>query len=227
MITLGKAVLVLELFVVSQGAASMEFEFRARALMRVSEYDGLKNALRDLKTLSELRKIFLVDALSEMLADNTKVRLDGYVFQDSEPDLRVVAGRAQWFIDEIMLLPRQAENSVRNTNERIKIWKASVASRRTVTPKQVEMLRTKYAGKIHIGIAGGKAYESIENFDKFLEEWFPYGKSLQEMEAILDVKLPVERGDAVLRIDSGFNGLEYRFLQEGGTIHSVKISGID
>jgi hypothetical protein len=180
-----------------------------------------------LKTLSELQKISLVDALSEMLTDNSKVQLDGYVFQNGEPDLRVVSGRVQWLIDEIILVPRRAENSVSTTNERIKLWKASVASRRDVTPKQVETLKAKYAGKVRIGIVGGKAWESIDNFESFLEAWFPYGKSVQEMEAILDLKLPVERGEVLVHIETGLNGLEYRFLQESGTIHKITIVGIN
>ena len=43
------------------------------------------------------------------------------------------------------------------------------------------------------------------------------------MEPILRIlKLTVDRGEAVLRIDSGFNGMEYRFVQDAGTIRAVK-----
>ena len=78
-----------------------------RALMRISEYEELRNAARDLGTLSEVRKIMLVDALREMLADNSALRLEGYMFRAGESDLRVVAGRAEWFIDQWCSCPGQ------------------------------------------------------------------------------------------------------------------------
>jgi hypothetical protein len=223
MMTLKRAVLALGLFAgMSQRATGIDIR-EPRALMMISEYGEIRNAVLDMSKLSEVRKIMLVDALRDMLADNSKLRLEGYVFRAGEPDLRVVAGRAEWFIDQVVLLPREAENSGRRMNERIDMWKASAASTRTVTAEQVGMLRTKYAGKIHIGIVGGKAMvESIQNLEKFLDEWFPYGKSLQEMEGIVEVRLPVERGEAVLRIDSGNAGQEYRFLHDHGTIRVVK-----
>ena len=196
-----------------------------RALMRISEYEELRNAAGDLGTLSEVRKIMLVDGLREMLTDNRALPLEGYMFRAGEPDLRVVAGRAEWFIDQIVLLPRVAANSGRNTNERIEMWKASVASLRTTTPQQVEMLKTEYGGKIRNGIFR-EASESIQNFEKFLEEWFPYGKSLKEMEAILGFRLPDDGDEAVLLMDTGLGGTEYRFVQSNGTIRVVKQRGL-
>jgi hypothetical protein len=196
-----------------------------RAIMKISEYAELRNAAADLGTLSEVRRVMLVDALKDMLADNSKLRLEGYVFRSGEPDLGVVAGRAEWFIDQIVLLPREADNSRRNMDERIELWKASAASLRTTTPQQVEMLKTKYKGKIRTGISR-EAFESIQNFEKFIEEWFPYGKSFQEMEQILDIKLRVEGGEAVLLMDSGVGGVEYRFVHKNGTIRVVKQRGL-
>ena len=61
----------------------------------------------------------------------------------------------------------------------------------------------------------------------FLDEWFPYGKSLQEMEQILDVSLPVKNGEAVLIIDSGLAGQEYRFLLDQGKIRVVQRTPIN
>jgi hypothetical protein len=112
-------------------------------------------------------------------------------------------------------------------NERIEMWKASDASRQTVTPQHVEMLKTKYEGKVPTGIVGGKATESIKNLENFLEEWFPYGKPLQEMEEILGVKLPVKDDEAVLVIDHGLWGQAFRFLLRQGKIRAVKKRGLN
>ena len=213
---------VLFLGLLSAMSQATRIEPDPRALMKISEYGEIRNAVRDLSTLSEVRKVMLVDALRDFLSDNRKIRLDGYVFRVDEPDLGVVAGRAEWFIDQVSLRPREADNSVRRINERIDTWKASIASGRTLTPAQVEMLRTKYAGKIRTGIVHGKAFEYIRTLENFLDEWFPYGKSLQEMEQILDVSLPVKNGEAVLSIDSGLAGQEYRFLLDQGMIRVVK-----
>jgi hypothetical protein len=227
MLSLKRAMLVLGLLAgTSQGATGMDIR-DPRALMTISEYGAIRNAVLDLRNLSEARKFILVDALTDMLADNRKLRLDGYVFQAGEPDLRIVARRAEWFIDQVLLLPREAEISTRNLNERIELWKAVTALRHTVSPGQAEVLRIKYVGRILIGIVPGKAHESIQNLENFLDEWFPYGKSLQEMERILDIKLPVRGGEAVLRIDSGFSGKEYRFLHDGSTIRAVKTTSIN
>src|SRR5688572_23782517 len=192
-----------------------------QALMHISEYGEIRDAVRSLGTLSEVRKIMLVDALTDLLTDNRKLPLNGYVFRADEPDLRIAAGRAEWFIDQVVLLPRDRDNSV-SKSQRIEMWKADIASRRSAPPQQVEVLRKKYAGTVHVGIVGEKETESIQNLENFLDEWFPYGKSLQEMERILNVSLPVENGEAVLRIDSGFGGREYRFLLDQGRIRVVK-----
>jgi hypothetical protein len=101
------------------------------------------------------------------------------------------------------------------------MWKASAASLRTTTPDQIEMLKTKYRGKIRNGIFR-KAFESIQNFEKFLEDWFPYGKSVKDMEGILGIKLPIEGDEAVLHMQSGIGGTEFRFVHNNGTIRVVK-----
>ncbi|HET9220054.1 MAG TPA: hypothetical protein VFR18_23950 [Terriglobia bacterium] len=87
-------------------------------LMMISEYTEIGNAVRDLNQLSEVRKIIFVDALRDMLADNRQLRLEGYVFRAGEPDLRVVAGRAESFIDQVLLLPRGSRQfSAQNQRE--------------------------------------------------------------------------------------------------------------
>jgi hypothetical protein len=194
--------------------------------MKISHYDEIQDAVLDARRLSEVRKIMLVDALSDMIADNRQLRLDGYVYQAGEPDLRVVAGRAEWFIDQVMLLPRESQNSRRTMNERIELWKAGTASRRALSPEQGRTLKAKYAGKIQTGV-GVNAIESLRNLENFLDEWIPYGKSVEEMERILDLKLPVRGSEAVLLIDSGRGGWEYRFIHEQGTIRTVKRKSIN
>jgi len=221
MLTVKGAMLFLGLLAAMSQATGIDLR-EPRALMSISEYGQMRNAVRDLSTLSQVRKIMLVDALRDSLTDSRELRLDGYEFRTDGPDLRVVAGRAEWLIDQVLLQPREADNSVRRINERVDLWKASIASGRTLTPTQVGMLRTKYAGKIRTGIVQGKASEYIRNLENFLDEWFPYGKSLQEMEQILDVSLPVKNDEAVLTIDSGFGGQEYRFLLDQGKIRVVK-----
>jgi hypothetical protein len=208
----------------SQGARNTDFR-NPELLMLITEYGEIWNALRDLNNLPESRRLMVVDALVEMLGDNYKLRLDGYVFRDGEPDLRTRAGRAEWFIDQV--LPRETELPWLKMNERIEMWKASDASRQTVTPQHVEMLKTKYEGKVPTGIVGGKATESIKNLENFLEEWFPYGKPLQEMEEILGVKLPVKDDEAVLVIDHGLWGQAFRFLLRQGKIRAVKKRGLN
>ena len=110
MITLKSTIVALGFLVgMSQANANMEVESHTRVLMRISDYGEIRKAAQDLSPLSEVRKIMLVDALRDFLADNSKLRLDGYVFQAGGPDLRVAAGRAEWLIDQVVLLPREAE----------------------------------------------------------------------------------------------------------------------
>jgi hypothetical protein len=154
--------------------------------------------------------------------ESTKGPVEGIVVDHAE--LPALNSRE---VDQLSLRPREADNSVRRINERIDAWKASIASGRTLTPPQVGMLRTKYAGKIRTGIDRGKAFEHIRTLENFLDEWFPYGKSLQEMEQILDVSLPVKNGEAVLIIDSGLAGQEYRFLLDRDKIRVVKRTPIN
>ena len=220
MTTLKRAMLVLGVLAgMSQSATAIDVR-EPLELMAISDYRGISNALQDVRQLPEVRQIILVDTLQDRLADNRMLRLEGYVFQAGEPDLRVVAGRAEWFIDQVVLLPRRAVNSAQDLHERIEKWKAGIASRRSATPQHA--LKTKYAGKVQTGIVGGKAFEYIRNFDNFLDEWFPYGKSLRELEEILGIKLQIRNEEAVLVIDSGLAGVEYRFAHDHGTIRVVK-----
>jgi hypothetical protein len=47
------------------------------------------------------------------------------------------------------------------------------------------------------------------------------------MEQTLDVSLPVKNGEAVLIIDSGLAGQEYRFLLDQGKIRDVQRTPIN
>jgi hypothetical protein len=112
-------------------------------------------------------------------------------------------------------------NSSLSVDDRIKLWQVNASQRRLVIERPVPELKQKYAGTIRSGIVGDMAKTSIDAMDRLLEDWFPYGRRIADLEEITGVSLGREGEDAVLGIDNGRGGYEYRFRVNKGLIESV------
>ena len=111
-------------------------------------------------------------------------------------------------------------NTEINVDARIDVWQALVTKRHPGTEEAKRNLKEKYRGAIHRDIPGLGPTLSVETIDRFLDEWFPYGKRIEDLEEIAGVRSDREGENAVLRIDSGFSGAVYKFHVTNGVIDS-------
>ena len=192
------------------------------SFLRITSYEELQRAVSEIDSSSVVRRIMLITSLKEKLADESSIALRGYP-GDAAFDLTKAGGRARWLIEHIL----QQEGGITNltVNERIKLWTEAAAQKHPTTEQAVRELKEKYKGNIHV--FGAKAMASIDAMDRFLDEWFPYGKRIVDLEEITGVRLDLEAEEAALRIDSGFGGYVYRFRLISGVIESVSKEGID
>ena len=168
---------------------------------------------------SEVKRIMLIGRLKEKLADESPISLSGYSVGTERCDLTKVSGRARWLIEHI--LQREIGNSTLSVDDRVKLWQVNASQRRLAFERSVLELKQKYAGTIRSGIVGNMALPSVDAMDRLLEDWFPYARRIADLEEITGVSFARERDDAVLLIDSGIFGAEYRFRLNNGVIESV------
>jgi hypothetical protein len=195
------------------------------SFMRIAEYEEFQRAVSEIDQGSDSRRAMLVDRLKEMLGDESRITLRGYPGNADASGLTRRGGRARWLIEHI--LQKEPGNSNLSVDARINLWHSTVAQRYPVTESTTRNLREKYRGTIRSGIGVERIGDSIAATERFFDEWFPYGKRLADLEEITGVRLIREGEEAVLRIDSGIFGVEYRFRLNNGVIQSVKRLGLD
>lgn len=118
--------------------------------------------------------------------------LEGYQKSEGKLDLNTDAGRLRWIIRRIL---DQVDPSAKGTtDERINQWMATAMKRNLKTKEQIAALKQRYFGKIKVGqYASAKGVdEAAELLDQFLCDWFPYGKTVAELEGILGLKCTVK-----------------------------------
>jgi hypothetical protein len=192
------------------------------SFIRITGDEELQRAVSDFGRGSDFRRIMLIDTLKERLGDENPIILRGNTGNVGF-DLKKVGGRARWLIEQV--LRQENGNTNFSVDERIKLWKEAAAQKHPVTEQAVRELKEKYRGSIHL--FGVKANASIEAMDRFLDDWFPYGKRIVELEEITGIRLDLGSQEVVLRIDSGYGGYEYKFRLISGVIESVIKEGIN
>jgi len=195
------------------------------SFLRITALQELQQAVTEIDSGSEVKRIMLIDRLKEKLADESPISLSGYSVGTERYDLTKVSGRARWLIEHI--LQREIGNSTLSVDGRVKLWQVNASQRRLAFERPVLELKQKYAGTIRSGIVGNMALPSVDAMDRLLEDWFPYARRIADLEEITGVPFARERDDAVLLIDSGIFGAEYRFRLNNGVIESVIKRGIE
>jgi hypothetical protein len=189
------------------------------SFLGITAFQELQQAVTEIDSGSEVKRVMLISRLKEKLADESPISLSGYSVGTERYDLTKVSGRARWLIEHI--LQREIGNSSLSVDERIKLWQVSASQRRLVIERTVPELKQKYAGTIRSGIVSNMALPSVDAMDRLLEDWFPYARRIADLEEITGVSFARERDDAVLLIDSGIFGAQYRFRLNNGVIDAV------
>jgi len=195
------------------------------SFLGITSFQELQQAVTEIDSGSEVKRIMLIDRLKEKLADESPISLSGYSVGTERYDLTKVSGRARWLIEHI--LQREIGNSTLSVDDRVKLWQVNASQRRLAFERPVPELKQKYAGTIRSGIVGDMTVPSLEAMDRLLEDWFPYSRRIADLEEITGVRFAREDEDAVLRIENGFFGAEYRFRLNNGVIESVIKRGIE
>ena len=196
------------------------------SVLRLTDYSALQKVADDFTEISSFRKIMLVDRWSELLHDQSNNPLRGYKWNGKGPNLERTSGRLSWLMDKICEELSVGENE--NLDVKIKKWKDKLkAEQRTLSKADMEEIKNRYRGKIYVGIVGQQATESIGLLDSLFEEWFPYGKSIAELEALTGLDLNEDKGKVLIRIDSGYGGYEYELGVQEGIIKAVQKNSIN
>lgn len=184
------------------------------------------------------QRMSILEVLSGKLSQKDRRPLNQSAQGEERYDLNSLAGRAAWMMDRLMhvqLPPIPQNASPEDLNKTQKTAKQKVAEyRREALARQmmsiqklsVEQLKKTYAGRIVPGI-NEKATESMSNMSSLLRDWFPLGRDLQVLEAIVGTKAEPVQGGFSFRFDTGFGGLEYFFTVDDGKIETVVLKGLN
>jgi hypothetical protein len=204
-------------------------------LNRRTDVTSLQNDLTKWKGAPLYQRVALLDFLVGSLSDVGHVETINYEWKQGSNDKNHVAGRAAWALEEILgaklmdVIPTSSDDDLSRIHgdaERlVSVYREGIltlASEYEVGGPPDE-LKASYAGKIGLSAVG--AIESAVAMGQLLEEWFPVGKKLDTLEAILGFQGTRSGKQVEFRFDSGFLGIAYHFIVVDGVIISVAIHG--
>lgn len=182
-----------------------------------------------------------MELLLEEVLSQTRYYLVDYTYEKGSNDLRLVAGRATEALERLLgaELPKitpasSAEHAKRVHAEAAKLLRVYRSGLLTLAGeykigKPKEALKRTYEGKIE-----QKSQHKEEVFRaacllaKLLQEWFPLGKKLSDLEEIVGYKtLRASRSrHAIYEFDAGRSGYLFHFKLSGELIDSVSIGAL-
>jgi hypothetical protein len=166
------------------------------------------------KAVSKLRELPLFFRLSVAikLADKVesdrrvKTALDNYQWEHGTTDLNLISGRSAWAIEKLLGIEVPPISKDTGDEERLRI-SVGVKQQLTAFSKGVLAILeaqkkdppvnelVKRYGDLRLGISNKKATgsvldarKSLEDFLKLLNEWFPIGRSVSDLETIVGVE---------------------------------------
>src|SRR5262245_12812938 len=95
------------------------------SFLKITAFQELQQAVTEIDSGSEVKRIMLIDRLKEKLADESPISLSGYSVGTERYDLTKVSGRARWLIEHI--LQREIGNSTLSVNDRVKLWQVNAS----------------------------------------------------------------------------------------------------
>jgi hypothetical protein len=191
--------------------------FNATRFSQVSEQPGRW------KASPGYLKVTLLQALVARVGDSAKATWEK---SDEDPkgyDFETVSGRAFWGSAVLTdYAPKDgkplADPEV--AKKAIAAYCDALDAAATAKAYDVGKLKAKYAGKITPGIHHGGAKANDQMF-ALLDEWWPLGKKLDDLEEIIGHKGEVKDGWVRFTFDTGFAGGASFFAVEDGVIRQV------
>lgn len=202
--------------------------------------------LDDLEEVSdELRKapLYLRLSIAALLVEETasyeRCELRGYTYGNDDQDLNWVAGRSAFLLEKALgvPLPRLAPNSTTRHVDHLhaEAAKAYNALRQQIVAQHMAIrdpsvdpaLKMKYAGKIDPTRSAARFDEDVLALYDLLNEWFPLGRKMRELEEIVGHEAQRYRDGFCYTFDEGYGGVRFVFRTREGLIDSVFVYFLD
>jgi hypothetical protein len=206
---------------------------------RRSDMKSIEASLQKWRTAPLYQKISASEDLAGSLLSAEVTETTGYRWQEGSHDCNQIAGRAAWALEEmlgIQLSPvtpgisreqlRRVHAEARSLLEAYRRGAMSLASERDADGSHIQRLKRSYAGKIELGLTMDRAPGCSAAFNRLLQEWFPLGKKVGDLDAIIGAVGEKTGGNVYYRFDNGESGVQYEVKTRDGVIVAVRISGL-
>ncbi len=210
------------------GWGEPDFIFTAAdCVVRHTSYDSFREMLTRLDAQNEFARLCVADGLRPMLAETRRRGAIRGVQAPSEPDLTSVGETAAWLLDH--LLEKAGSGKDGSREERLATWKKRAIERHAGSKAKTAELERQFANKIKLGSVGVSDPQAKVLY-RLLGEWFPYGKSPEELLRIMNIKpespgCTMEKTRMVLSGEDEMGGFSCVFTLKDGLIEAVHISG--
>ena len=186
-------------------------------------------------------RLTMMELLLEEVLSQRRHDLVDYTYEQGGNDLGLIAGRATEALERLLgaELPKitptsSAEHAKRVHAEAAKLLRVYRSGLLTLAGeykigKPKEVLRRAYDGKISPTRRATKdVYRTACVLAKLLQEWFPIGKKMSDLEEIVGYKtLRASRSrHAIYEFDAGRSGYLFHFKLSGELIDSVSIGAL-
>lgn len=207
--------------------------------LRAPSLDKMKKDIQDWLAGPLYLKPALLEELAGHVTPSQKRETRDYSWEKGTHDMNQPAGRAAWAVESLTgidlakVTPTSSEaeiQKIRGQAEKlIEAYNAGIlAMALEIKPeKPLDELKGIYHGKIKHGVPSNDFQESFKLMSELLEQWFPLGKKLSELEDIIGSP-GTEReksGGVEYRFKGGWNVILYRLKIDDGIIVSVAILG--
>jgi hypothetical protein len=216
-------------------AAAVDTHEVAASLRSTWNADELKNpAFRiDWSKARPYEKLAYAEGLLPSLSRLEEVEIRHYEWVKGTHDLRIVAGRAAYHLQEVLglrlpavtpeMTQQQAADLYHQALPVVKAYRTAVEdmSRQYGASKSVAELKAAFAGRIKPGVSPQKWRDHLSAFEDLLGQWCPIGRKLADLVEIVGSPGEKEGNHHIYSFDSGFFGVHYRFVVVDGVITSV------
>ena len=204
-------------------------------LLRTADLHVCQRLIEQWEKSLPFQKLALAEELVSLLQDRESCP----VVRDSQSkdggnDKSLVAGRAQWALEQIMNVQLEEVTLSTKTNDLVALRSKSEAlveaCRKEIMSKGGEHLPPafveRYKGKIIPGVSTN-ALQSAVVMQEFLAKWSPLGKPIEDLAVIIGSDGEKVEDGVSYKFDTGDDGFDFRFVVKQRLITSVKVLGID
>jgi len=182
------------------------------------------------------QKLAFCRELLPLLREADPCRTRDYEWKAGTHDLRLAAGRAAWVLERMLdvTLPQVRPDSQAAELDVVAEAAAAafadyraraIAEAESASAKggrTVEELTKTYRGRIQPDLRA-QAGASSAMMARLLNEWFPIGRGIAELETIVGAAGKIDERGVTYRFDNGLSGSVFLFVVQDGVIEAVSV----